>query len=402
MRDLARPGRVDLLVAAGLLAWGLPDVPWWWEPSGHAGSTPDILGSLALTLAMSIPFLYRRAFPGTVLVAAAAVLAIRAGLGRNEVSAFAAVLVGAYGLGAYSGANRRYARWLGWTTLALAVVTVSFSNGDRFAAVPFALLGAAFVLGEAASARRGEMAAVVEAAHQAERTRIARELHDVVAHQLSAIAVQAGAARMAAAANGSKDTGQGTANGGPVLGGPGGLGTAADVLATVEQLSREALAELSHLLGALRREPAGGAEVPPAPTLDELDTLAAATRAAGVPVDLAVDGAVRRLSPGAELSCYRIVSESLANVTRHAPGAAATVTLRYQAHALEIEVRNAASSHPPRHPAPAGGRGIQGMRERAELYRGRVTTGPAPGGGFVVTAEIPYAGATAAQAGDAR
>src|SRR5581483_2408997 len=137
------------------------------------------------------------------------------------------------------------------------------------------LLAAALVLGDAASARRGEMAAAVEAAHQAERTRIARELHDVVAHQLSAIAVQAGAARVAAAANGARDAGAGAA-----LGGPGGLGTAADVLATVERLSREALTELSHLLGALRREPSDGAQLPPAPTLAELDALAAATRAA--------------------------------------------------------------------------------------------------------------------------
>ena len=239
------------------------------------------------------------------------------------------------------------------------------------------------------------MAAAVEAAHQAERTRIARELHDVVAHQLSAIAVQAGAARVAAAANGTQDAGAGATR----LGGQGGLGTAAEVLATVEQLSREALAELSHLLGALRREPAAGAQVPPAPTLAEVDALAAAARVAGVPVELAVDGPSRPLSPGAELSGYRIVSEALANVARHAPGAATSVTLRYQEDSLEIEVRNAAPAHPPRHTAPAGGRGIQGMRERAELYGGALTAGPPPAGGFAVTAVIPYAGAAVPWAG---
>jgi hypothetical protein len=157
---------VDLVISAGLLAWGLPDVPWWWEPSGHAGSTPVILGSLALTLAMSVPFHWRRRFPAPVLVAAASVLAIRAGLHRNEISAFAAVLVAAYGLGAYSVTSRRYARWLGLIALALAVFTLATSEGRRLEAVPFALLGAAFVLGDAASARRGEMAAASNQAHQ--------------------------------------------------------------------------------------------------------------------------------------------------------------------------------------------------------------------------------------------
>ncbi len=116
------------------------------------------------------------------------------------MSAFAAVLVAAYGVGSYGGASRRYARGLGWAALSGAVVVVLTSHGERLQGAPLALLGAAFVLGDAASARRAESAAAVEAAHQAERTRIARELHDVVAHQLSAIVVQAGAARMAAAA----------------------------------------------------------------------------------------------------------------------------------------------------------------------------------------------------------
>ena len=210
-KELATPRRVDLLIAAGLLVWGLPDVPWWWEYPGHAGSTPDVLGSLVLTLAMSVPFCWRRVAPVTVLGLAAGVLAVRYGLHRDLTSAFAAVLVGAYGLGAYASPLRRYARWLGWLSLAAAVVVVVTSGGaankpyggvleGRLAGAPLALLGAAFVLGDAADARRREAAVQVEAAHQAERTRIARELHDVVAHQLSAIAVQAGAARIAAGA----------------------------------------------------------------------------------------------------------------------------------------------------------------------------------------------------------
>jgi signal transduction histidine kinase len=374
--ELAAPRRVDLLVASGLLVWGLPDVPWWWEPSGHAGSTPDILGSLALTLAMSVPFYWRRRFPLVVLALALAVLAIRAGLHRNEVSAFAAVLIGAYGLGAYGDTARRYARWLGWLVLIVAVAVVTTQHGNRLAAVPFALLGAAFVLGDASSARRGESrairsesAAAVEAAHQAERTRIARELHDVVAHQLSAIAVQAGAARLA------------------------GPQAPADVLGTIEHLSREALNELNHLLGALRRELDADPDRRPTPALRDLDRLLDASAAAGAPVDLVIKGGTRQLSPGVELSAYRIVQEALANAARHAPAAPARVTLRYGSSELGIEVTNEPSplarrpAGPPR--AERGGRGIQGMRERAELYGGHLEATASPGGGFTVTGTIP-------------
>ena len=415
-RELAPPRRVDLAVAAGLLAWGLPDVPWWWEPSGHAGSTADVLGSLGLTLVMSVPFFWRRRFPAPVLAAAAAVLAARAALGRDLVSAFAAVLIGAYGLGAYSVATRRYARWLGWAALALAVVTVSFNTYNRLAAVPFALLGAAFVLGDAASARRAETAAAVTAAQQAERTRIARELHDVVAHQLSAIAVQAGAARVAVSglADGGATPG-GTGPGGRPggAGQAGALGSMAEVLGRLERLSREALAELSHLLGALRRDPDSAADVPPAPTLAGLGDLIAAARQAGVPAELAVEGPPRALPPGVELSGYRIVSEALANVARHAPGATARVVLRYTGERLEITVRNSAAPHghprPAAAPARAGtgaraglglGLGLRGMRERAELYGGTLDAGPCPDGGFLVTAALPYGGTVSGQAGD--
>jgi signal transduction histidine kinase len=390
-KDLATPRRVDLLIAAGLLVWGLPDVPWWWEYPGHAGSAPDVLGALALTLAMSVPFCWRRVAPVPVLGLAAGVLAVRYALHRDLTSAFAAVLVGAYGLGAYASPVRRYARWLGWLCIAAAVVVVITWNGvpnkaragmleGRLAGAPLALLGAAFVLGDAADARRREAAALVESAHQAERTRIARELHDVVAHQLSAIAVQAGAARIAA--------GHGQADGHSQAGGPG----QAETLATAERLAREALTELNHLLGALRREQADEPARRPSPTLAELGTLLDTARAGGVPAELAVEGCPRALSPGVELSCYRIIDEALTNVARHAPGAPARVVLRYRPGGLDIEVANGPSPGGPRPAAPrpaSGGRGVRGMRERAELYGGRLDAGPRPGGGFAVTAAIP-------------
>ena len=282
----------------------------------------------------------------------------------------------------------------------------------RLAGAPLALLGAAFVLGDAADARRREAAALVESAHQAERTRIARELHDVVAHQLSAIAVQAGAARIAAgsaqvpagsaqipAGSGSAPgDGQALAGGQAPAGGqlaagggsaPGDgqapTGAPAEVLATVERLAREALTELNHLLGALRREQAGDPARRPSPTLGELETLLDAARAAGVPADLTVEGGPRALSPGVELSCYRIIDEALTNVARHAPGAPTRVVLRYRPGGLDIEVAN---GPPPggaqRSRAPAGlrraggagdaraGRALRGPPGRAALPRRRV------------------------------
>ena len=404
-KELATPRRLDLLIAAGLLVWGLPDVPWWWEYPGHAGSTPDVLGSLALTLAMSVPFCWRRVAPVPVFGLAAGVLAVRFGLHRDLTSAFAAVLVAAYGLGAYASPVRRYARWLGWLSLAAAVVVVVTWNGvpdkadtgmleGRLAGAPLALLGAAFVLGDAADARRREAAALVEAAHQAERTRIARELHDVVAHQLSAIAVQAGAARIAAGGDLVPADGQARA-GDPVRAGNQartGDHARTEVLATVERLAREALAELNHLLGALRREQAGDPARRPSPTLGELGALLDAARATGVPADLTVEGGPRALSPGVELSCYRIIDEALTNVARHAPGAPTRVVLRYRPGALDIEVANgpAPGGARPAAARPAsGGRGVRGMRERAELYGGRLDARPCPGGGFAVTAAIP-------------
>lgn len=366
MGMLHRFRRSDLVIACGLLLWGLPDVPWWWEPPGHAGATGPVLGALALTLAMSVPFCWRRQAPVTVLALAAGVLAVRATLHHDLISSFAAVLVAAYGLGSYGRAGRRYARWLGWAALAGALFVVATSGGTtRMAGAPLALLGAAFVLGDAASARRAESAAAVEAAHQAERTRIARELHDVVAHQLSAIAVQAGAARLTAA--GAAD---------PVLG---------PVIGTVEQLSREALAELNHLLGALRREADASPLRAATPTLAELDGLLAASRAAGHPVQLAVTGPPRPLPAGVSLSGYRIIQEALANVARHAHATRCAVRIHLD-HGVHVDVRDNGAGLPAHWRA---GVGIASMRERVSELGGELVIEPSRPHGTRVAARLP-------------
>ena len=401
LRTLITASWVDVLVAAGLFAWAVPDVPWWWKPAGHVAATPVVVGYLVLALAVSVPFLWRRRLPATVLTLCAGVLAARAALHQNVVSVFAALLVGAYGLGAYGATARRYARWLGALSLVAAIVADMAQHGrGRLSAVPFALLGAAFLVGDAATARRNELVSAVDAAHVAERTRIARELHDVVAHQLSAIAVQAGAARMGAETSPiSKrdDCFASTADATQTARGPRTL-SSVQVLATVEQLAREALGELGHLLGVLRHEADDGPARRPAPTLAELDALLDTSRTAGVPVDLATVGRARDLTPGLEVSAYRIVQESLINVRKYAPGASTLVTLTYHTDRLEVKVVNGRSPLLPvddaegtgRHPVFLGGRGLVGMRERADLYDGTFRARTQRGGGFAVIATLSY------------
>jgi signal transduction histidine kinase len=187
-----------------------------------------------------------------------------------------------------------------------------------------------------------------------------------LAHQISAIAVQAGASRMA---------------------GPNG---AAATLATIERLSRDALSELSQLLGMLRTDSGNQLARRPVPTLGDLDALLAASRAAGVSVDLAVDGPVRDLSPGLQLSAYRIVQESLTNVAKHAPGAAALVRLRYADTHLQVDGINQPSRLTPAAAVTAGGRGVLGMHERAQLVGGSLHAATRPDGGFEVSAVLPY------------
>jgi len=212
----------------------------------------------------------------------------------------------------------------------------------------------------------------------------------VVAHQLSAIAVQAGAARLADAAQRASGSAAQPTSSAAVQQNP------AEVLRAIEQLSREALTELNHLLGALRREPEADPDRRPTPTLGDLDALLDTSTAADPPVNLVIEGPAHPLSPGVELSAYRIIQEALANAARHAPAALVNVTLRYGPGELGIEVTNGPS---PRAPRPAGrpaaipgGRGIRGMRERAELYGGHLDASAGADGGFTVTGVIPYDG----------
>jgi signal transduction histidine kinase len=202
-----------------------------------------------------------------------------------------------------------------------------------------------------------------------ERNRIARELHDVVAHHMSVISIQAQVAPHL------------------VENPPEEL---VENLAGIRANAVEALTELRRVLGVLRSEEpvADGTEDAPQPTLDRLDELLENVRAAGLTVELAKVGEPRTLPPGVELSGYRVVQEALSNAMRHAPGAAVQVRLDYRPTGLGVRVTNSAPARTPA-PSPGAGHGLLGMRERTAMLGGEVATGPTPDGGFEVLAFLP-------------
>ena len=202
-----------------------------------------------------------------------------------------------------------------------------------------------------------------------ERSRIAREMHDVVAHGMSVIAVQAAAGREIVHANPDK---------------------AAEVFDRIETVGRESLAELRRMLGVLRETGDEHTSLAPQPGIGDIATAVEQSSASGVPTTLVIDGTNAPLAPGIELAAYRIVQEALTNVRKHAGRSrSATVRIAYEPQALVIEIsddgRGAVSSLS----GSGAGHGLIGMRERVEIYGGELTSGPRPGGGFVVRAVLP-------------
>lgn len=202
----------------------------------------------------------------------------------------------------------------------------------------------------------------------AERARVARELHDVVAHHMSVMVVQAGAARS-------------------VL--PTDAEAAAEALLQIERSGRNGLAEMRRLLDVLKSvDSADGRE--PQPGLDSLPTLLAQMRATGLRAEAVVEGTPRPLPVGIDLSAYRIVQEALTNTLKHAGQASARVLVRYGDEGIDLEIADDGAGRPAR--ADGGGHGLIGMRERAQLFGGRLETGEREGGGFVVRAHLPVGG----------
>ena len=205
-----------------------------------------------------------------------------------------------------------------------------------------------------------------------ERARIARELHDVVAHAISVIVLQARGGRRALASQPS---------------------VAAQALDDIETTATRALAEMHRLVGVLRPGADGGGLEPP-PGLAQLDALVSRVRGAGLPVDVRVEGERVELAPGVDLAAYRLVQEALTNTLQHAAAGAAHVVVRYLPGSIEVEVADDGSRETTGAGAapaagPDAGHGIVGMRERAALYGGTVEFGPRPGGGFRVLARLP-------------
>ena len=299
------------------------------------------------------------AVTGSLPFAVLAALAITAYLvGRNRTAGHAAVVVAPF---------------------VLLAIQQPWSSGTAGRVGTVVLLGLVFSATATGRARRGRAesaahrateraldATLVENAERGERARIARELHDVVAHHISMISVQAETARL-------------TTPGLPEEG--------AQQLRAIGETARTALAEMRRLLGVLRDDAAAGTALAPQPGLARLNELLDEARAAtGAPVRLVVRGAVEPLDPGLDLVAYRIAQEALTNARRHAPGAAVDVELDYDPDALRLRVRDAGPG-----PAPDArpGHGIVGMRERAALVGGTLSAGGGPGGGYLVTAVLP-------------
>jgi signal transduction histidine kinase len=237
----------------------------------------------------------------------------------------------------------------------------------------------AFVLGDSVRYRRGYYAALEDKAARleaerhaqagiaaaAERARIARELHDVVAHHVSVMVVQADGAGYALRTD---------------------PGRAETALSAISSTGRQALTEMRRLLGVLR-ETSDQTVLAPVPGLGELRELLDQARNAGLEVTYTLAGTPRPLSEGAELAAYRVVQESLTNTRKHAGlAASAAVALRYEPHGLTVQITDNGLAGPAQ---DTGGHGLAGMRERIAMYGGTVQAGPLPGGGFGVTAHLP-------------
>ena len=340
---------------------------------------------LLFALGASLPLLWRRQAPVPVLVAVLGSIAIAdAGYGiANEASsAFVGCLFAAYASGAYT--DRRDGR-IAAAVIGVMVIGMALSIGENVAGdalfiggILYTVWGAATVVRSRQELATALAARTVELEHEREekaklavaqeRARIARELHDVVAHKLSIMVVQAGAERRAMGDERPET---------------------ADVLRTIEDTGRGAMAEMRRLLGMLRRSDDELA-LAPQPSLGHLEDLVAQVRAAGLPVELSVEGEPRALPPGIDLSAYRIVQEALTNALKHAGPARARVTVRYGDTELDIEIADDGAGATAE--APPGGHGLVGMRERVALFGGDLATGGRRGGGYAVRARLPLAG----------
>jgi signal transduction histidine kinase len=369
-----RPPRIDLLIAGALLAWALT------EAFLDRGPGP-LAGRVAFAVAVTVPLAVRRQAPGLVVVvlsAATLAWALPARVVETGTNPFPGFLLAAFSVACY--ARRTAVAAAGGLSLFAVLLVVLQSHYYAGAgvhpsdvAILSVFLGGAWAAGWLVRQRAGqarqalaESGELARSAVNEERTRIARELHDVVAHSVSIIAVQAGAAEEMLEHD-------------PEL--------ARAHIASVRRTAREAMAEMRRVLDVLRAEEPHYA---PQPGLARLPDLLDEVRAADVPVELIEQGERPQLPPGVDLVVFRVVQESLTNVRKHAPGAPARVLLRYRAEALDLEVANAPGSPAASgNGAARGGHGLIGMRERVHLFGGSFDAHPTSEGGFRVHARLP-------------
>jgi signal transduction histidine kinase len=331
-----------------------------------------MIANLIATLPLAL--VRRRVALAAGAIAFGVLLAISSADGTLTIAAVLALVTVAYVFA--STYRRRWAVVLALPFLANAIVPFSGDTPTFASVLLLMLVVTAEALGDSRR-ERGEAIAERDETRQAmvdtlrdqavmgERARIARDLHDVVAHHVSAIAVQAETARLTT--DGLPDEGRAH-------------------FEAIGNTARDALGEMRRLLGVLREDAQGEPDRDPQPGLARLNELVDMARAAGSPVRLTLQGQVAALPPGVDLCAYRILQEALTNARRHAPGAAVDVELDYGADLLHMRVRD----HGPGPSSPDhDGHGLLGMRERAIMVGGTLRTGPADGGGFEVEAELP-------------
>jgi signal transduction histidine kinase len=379
------------------------------SPANIGGNVPYAIALCLLALAGTVPLIFLRPVAAAVAITAASVLVVAA-FGAPTAAGLIAQVIAGYRLGWTMAFGRRGGLAavgrggeeggpggapLIAVALAAPVLVVAFAFHGGVSAVLLALavpiaVGAAMAQRARADADRQSAARTVladtltENLARGERARIARELHDVVAHHISMIAVQAETARL-------------TTPGLPPAG--------AQRLSEIGDTARAGLTEMRRLLGVLREDVRDGLDDrQPQPGLPQLRALVDGARAAsGAGVRFIVSGPVTSFDPGVELAAYRIVQEALTNARRHAPGTAVDVELRYEADTLRLRVRDNGPGPATPSPAPVGaagvaGHGLLGMRERAATVGGSLRAGAASGGGFLVEAVLPARPAATAPA----
>jgi signal transduction histidine kinase len=362
--DAGLSALLALLEAPGALGDGAGAAAWFWFAAVH------------------LPLVWRRRAPVLVFwTVAGLVLLSTVAIGVRVEGIYPELVVA---VAVYTVARHRPRRHL-WPVVAAIEVpaaAVLLWDGPNWTALGFVTSGlaATALLGVTVSTRQAYLAELEERARRlererdqeaqlavaAERSRIARDMHDIVAHNLAVMVALADGAAVTATAAPER---------------------AADTMRKVSETGRQALGEMRRLLGLLRDDAVGRT---PQPRLDDIDALVEQVRGAGLPVTLTTEGVPGDWGTGAELAVYRIVQEALTNALKHAgPDAEAQVRLRYQDDGVDVEVTDN-GAHRPAVPTASAGHGLTGMTERAAAYGGRLEAGPRAGGGWRVSARLRF------------